>query len=75
MASLRMVYRITRQAGTKLVESSVERGHCGTTITSWLSGGHPTVAQVEVVGTVSFNYGRSSARYKRDVKVVNFDSY
>ena len=45
-------YRITGGAGTKLADFPVAKKHCGTYVSGWMRGGHPTVFQGEVTRTV-----------------------
>ena len=45
-------YRITGGAGTKLADFPVTKKHCGTYVSGWMRGGHPTVFQGEVTRTV-----------------------
>jgi len=68
-------YRITGEAGTKLVDSPADKEHCGTSATGWLSGGHPTVAEGEVDRTVNFNWNGNTAAWGADVKVVNCNTH
>ena len=68
-------YRITGEAGTKLVDSSVDVLHCGTYASGWLSGGHPTVDEGEVARTVNFNCYGDSSRWSVDVKVINCNTH
>ena len=68
-------YRITGEAGTKIVDSPVDKDHCGTDATGWLSGGHPTVAEGEVARTVNFNWGSNTASWSATVKVVNCNTH
>ena len=68
-------YRITGEAGTKLVDSEVEDKHCGTHATGWMDGGHPTVAEGEVNRTVNFNYVGNNAWNSRNIKVVNCNTH
>merc|ERR1712012_768434 len=48
-------YRVTGGARTRLADTQVPQGHCGTYCTGSLTGGHPTVAQGEVTRTVNFH--------------------
>ena len=69
-------YRITGEAGTKLVDSPVDHYHCGTYVTGWLSGGHPTFGQGEVERTVYFKYGNNDTfGISSGVKVVNCNTH
>jgi len=64
-------YRITGQAGAKLIESPVEDFHCGTRYGGWMSGGHPTFDQGEVSRTINFNDSSST----NQAKVINCGTY
>ena len=69
-------YRITGEAGTKLVDSPAEDKHCGTHAVGWLSGGHPTVAQGTVDRTVYFSYvGDNAYGSTLTVKVKNCNTH
>ena len=69
-------YRITGEAGTKLVDSPAPAYYCGTHMAGWLFGGHPTVSMGEVERTVNFNW-KDNVAYsnKRGVKVVNCSTH
>ena len=67
-------YRITGEAGSKLVDSEVDELHCGTFATGWMEGGHPTFAEGEVRRTVHFPSkwnGIDFGKWSANVKVVN----
>ena len=68
-------YRITGEAGTKLIDSPVVNYHCGTSATGWLAGGHPTVEEGEVDRSVNFNYDGDFAKWSARVKVLNCSSH
>jgi len=68
-------YRITGEAGSKLAETKVAIKHCGTKAPGSLTGGHPSVLQGEVSRTVNFNWEGNSARWTRNVKVINCGTY
>ena len=70
-------YRITGEAGTKLIDSPVDDSHCGTYGTGWLSGGHPTVAEGEVIRTVYFKFdGKDNYMNQNvDIKIVNCNTH
>merc|ERR1712192_237245 len=68
-------YRITGEAGTKLIVSPVDMFHCGTATTGWLSGGHPTVDEGEVARTVNFNWASNSSKWSADANVINCNTH
>ena len=68
-------YRITGEAGTKLVDSPAEKSHCGTFAVGWLHGGHPTISMGEVDRTVNFNWLDNTAFRSAPVKVVNCSTF
>ena len=68
-------YRVTGEAGTKLVDTPAVEKHCGTYATGWLSGGHPTVAEGEAYRTVNFSWGGDTASWSATVKVVNCNTH
>jgi len=67
-------YRITGQAGSKLIESPVKDYHCGTIFGGWMSGGHPTVLQGEVSRTINFN-ALNDTTLTNQAKVINCGTY
>ena len=64
-------YRITGQAGTKIIDSPVDVSHCGTAATGWLSGEHPSPGEGVVTRRVCFNYDGNPCNWKADVDVLN----
>ena len=68
-------YRITGEAGTKLVDSPAEKSHSGTFAVGWLHGGHPTISMGEVDRTVNFNWLDNTAFRSAPVKVVNCSTF
>ena len=64
-------YRITGQAGTKIIDSPVDIEHCGADATGWLSGGHPSPGEGVVARTVCFNYHGDDCLWEADVRVLN----
>lgn len=66
-------YRITGQAGTKIIDEPVDTYHCGTTSTGWLSGGHPSPGEGVVARKVCFNAAGDDCHYEasRYVDVLN----
>ena len=59
------------QAGTKIVDSPVDMGHCGTFYTGWLSGGHPSPGEGLVTRKVCFKYLWEDCHWQADVDVLN----
>ena len=66
-------YRITGQAGTKIVDDPVDYYHCGTRATGWLSGGHPSPGEGVVTRKVCFVYSlpNDDCNWEADVDVLN----
>ena len=67
-------FRFQGSAGTRMVTSCSPIYSCGTSCPSWLSGGHPSVADGQVTRTVYFNCG-SCYSYSTSIKVKNCGSY
>ena len=68
-------YRITGGAGTKLADFPVAKKHCGTYVSGWMRGGHPTVFQGEVTHTVNFNWASKLAWWTSSIKVINCNTH
>ena len=68
-------YRITGQAGSKLIESPVDMFRCGTSYSGWMSGGHPTVDQGEVSRTINFKNSLNDTILTNQAKVINCGTY
>ena len=70
-------YRITGEAGSKQVDSEVDKFHCGTPARGWLSvsGGHPTVAEGEVDRIVNFHRSHQVHDWRSNVKVINWNTH
>jgi len=64
-------YRVVGQAGSKIIDSPIGYGYCGTDYTGWLSGGHPTSGEGEVTRTVYFDNGGNDKTRETEVKVIN----
>ena len=64
-------YRVTKMAGTRIIDFPVHTSHCGTYITGWLSGDHPSPGEGLVTRTVCFNYGGIDCYHQSDVAVLN----
>ena len=67
-------YRITGQAGTKIIDDPVDYTHCGTTATGWLSGGHPSPGEGVVTRKVCFKHGNNDCWREATVDVLNCNS-
>ena len=68
-------YRITGEAGTKLTDHPATNNRGGTNYPGGLVGGHPSVAEGEVSRTVEFHGHPDSAKWTRDIKVINCYSH
>ena len=64
-------YRITGEAGTKIFDSPVEKHHCGTAASGWLSGGHPSPEEGLVTRTVCFVATDNDCLWEAHVDVLN----
>ena len=65
-------YRVTGQAGTKIIDFPVGYEHCATiNITGWLSGGHPSPGEGVVTRKVCFKNKSNDCAYQADVDVLN----
>jgi len=64
-------YRITGQAGTKIIDDPVDPSHCGTYVTGWLSGGHPSLGEGVVTRKVCFKRSNNDCLWEADVDVLN----
>ena len=68
-------FRFEGPAGTRMLTSCPPTSGCGTKVTSWLNGGHPTVADGQVTRTVCFHYNGNYCRWPTNIKVRNCGSY
>ncbi|CAH3193587.1 unnamed protein product, partial [Porites evermanni] len=70
-------YRFTSFGGSKMPQSVVQEGHCGTHDPIWLNGEHPTVAEGNVARTVCINsFGLDNGCYDHfDINVKNCGGY
>ena len=64
-------YRFTGDAGTKIQETAPGQHSCGTFISGYMVGGHPTVAEEEVFRTVNFD----GSDYQQSIRVINCYQY
>ena len=70
-------YRFTSFGGSKMPESVVPEGHCGTHDPIWLNGKHPIEEEGNVVRTVCINsFGLNNGCYDHfDINVTNCGDY
>merc|ERR1712012_585417 len=68
-------YRVTGGAGTRLADTQVPQGHCGTYCSGSLTGVHPTVAQGEVTRYVNFHCNGNTAFSTNTIRVLNCGAY
>ena len=68
-------FRFERSAGTRMATSCPRTFRCGTAATSWLNGGHPTVADGQVSRQVCFHWNSNCCRWSTNIKVRNCGSY
>ena len=62
-------------AGTRIPESSPGSYHCGTYITGWLSGVHPTTPGASIDAKFCFQWGSNDCYEPTQGKVTNCGSY
>jgi hypothetical protein len=64
-------------AGTQLSTDKPGNSHCGTYISSWMIGEHPTVIGIEVERTVRYEGSNPKGydRYSQKIKVTNCNGY
>ncbi|XP_015773267.1 PREDICTED: pancreatic secretory granule membrane major glycoprotein GP2-like isoform X2 [Acropora digitifera] len=68
-------FRFEGSAGTRMPTSCPPYHRCGTYVTGWLNGGHPTVADGQVSRQVCFHYTSSCCDWSKNIKVRNCGSY
>ena len=68
-------YRFTMPAGTRIPESSPGQYHCGTSLTGWLSGVHPTTPGASVNVKYCFATSNNDCYWSNQGKVTNCGSY
>ncbi|CAH3133259.1 unnamed protein product [Porites lobata] len=68
-------FRFEWSAGTRLPTSCPPMFRCGTTVTGWLNGGHPTVADGQVSRQVCFHWSSNCCYWSTNIKVRNCGSY
>ena len=65
---------VTGEAGTKIIDSPVEKHHCATSASGWLSGGHPSLGEGVVSRRVCFVTSDNDCLWEADVDVLNCDN-
>ena len=68
-------YRFSMPAGTRIPESSPGKYHCGTYVTGWLSGVHPTSPGASSNVKYCFTGSSNDCRWSTQGKVTNCGSY
>ena len=68
-------FRFEGSAGTRMPTSCQPYYRCGTRVTNWINGGHPSVAEGQVSRTVCFHWTSSCCQWSRSIKVRNCGSY
>ena len=64
-------YRFGGGAGVKMATSCVPQFRCGTSLTGWMNGTLPTVADGNVTRTVCYNWIGNCCQKLNDIEVVN----
>jgi len=67
-------YRFISPAGTRIAEEAPGTDYCGTYVTGWMQGSHPTSLGETVTRTVCFQSG-STCQYSTVIKVRNCRQY
>ena len=68
-------YRFSMPAGTRIPESSPGKYHCGTYVTGWLSGVHPTSPGASSNVKYCFTGSSNDCYWSTQGKVTNCGSY
>ena len=68
-------YLFQGAAGDRMLDKCVAEWHCGTQYPGWLSGGHPPVADDEVVREVCYNRQTHCCGWTNEIKVKNCSGY
>ena len=64
-------YRLSARAGATMPESCVPMYLCGTYVTGWLNGKHPTVREGVVSRQVCFNLWHDCCYWSRNIRIRN----
>ena len=68
-------FRFEGSAGIRMQTSCQPTNRCWTRITSWINGGHPSVADGQVSRTVFFYWTSGCCEFSTSIKVKNCGSY
>ena len=68
-------YRFVGDAGTKMPTQCVPGNKCGAVYSGWLKGGHPTLADGEVLSKVCFTRSGDCCKKSINIKVKDCGSY
>ena len=64
-------YRMTGKAGDEMPEKCVPIKRCGTLVTGWLNGKHPTEEEGVVTREVCYNWNDNCCNWKNNIQVRN----
>ncbi|KAL9961356.1 hypothetical protein ACROYT_G030277 [Oculina patagonica] len=68
-------HRFKGGAGTRMPTSCTPKFRCGTRVTGWLNGGHPTVADGKVTRQVCFHWYSGCCQWSTNIQVKNCGSF
>ena len=68
-------YRFTGAAGERMPTECVPVGRCGTIVTGWLNGLHPTVQEGIVTRQVCFHWKRGCCIWRNNIRIKNCGAY
>ena len=68
-------FRFEGSAGTRMPTSCPPIHRCGTSAPGWMNGGHPSVADGQVIRTVCFHSYDKCCYWSTNIKVRNCGSY
>ena len=62
-------YQFQSPAGDKMTENVMERYQCGTSVSGWLNGTHPTYDEETVTRTVCGSWSSSNCQWSVSIKI------
>ena len=68
-------YRVQEPAGSRIPDTPTEENHCGSHISGWIQGNHPSLVGEEKNAKVCFSYQNKDCRWSGSVKILHCDSY
>ena len=68
-------YRFLSPAGTRIAEEAPGYKYCGTAVTGWMQGSHPTSLGETVTRTVCFQGPSGTCSWSTEIKVRNCGQY